>query len=123
MKTAPNYRWQCHRCASTNPPEAEHCLQCGFSAIATGYKILGQENPLTKPISESGQSVMEQLVRVIHILIGCLFLGVMVWALLIAPVFNPWVFWGGLTLGALALSVGIFGSRKAVLQVLFWGWI
>lgn len=123
MKTAPHYQWQCHRCLSTNPPGADRCLQCGFSAAATGYEILGQEDPLSKPMSESGQSVMEQLARVIHILLGCLFLGVMGWALFIAPVFNPWVFWGALLLAALALSVGIFGSRKAVLQVFFWGWI
>jgi len=66
---------------------------------------------------------MEQLARVIHILLGCLFLGVMVWALLIAPAFNPWVFWGAFILGGLAISVGIFGSRKSVLQVFFWAWI
>jgi hypothetical protein len=66
---------------------------------------------------------MEQLVRVIHILLGCLFFGVMVWAAFIATVFNPWVFWGALILSALALSVGVFGSRKTVFQLLFWGWI
>ena len=108
---------------STNPPDTERCTQCGFPAIATGYEILGQEDPLSKPMSESGQSVMEQLARVIHIFFGCLFLGITGWALFVAPVFNPWVFWGGLILGALTLSVGIFGSKKAVLQVLFWGWV
>lgn len=91
--------------------------------MATGYEILGQEDPLSKPMSEAGQSVMEQLARVIHILLGFLFLGVTIWALFIAPVFNPWVFWGALILAALTLAVGIFGSRKAVLQLFFWGWI
>lgn len=66
---------------------------------------------------------MEHLARVIHVVIGCLFLGVTGWAFFIAPLFNPWVFWGSLFLGTVALSVGIFGNRKAVLQVFFWGWI
>jgi len=41
----------------------------------------------------------------------------------IAVTFNPWVFWGGLLIGAALLAIGIFGSRRAVFDLLYVGWV
>lgn len=72
-------------------------------------------------MSELKQLLMEQLARVIHVVTGCLFLGASGWSLFIASAFNPWVFWAGLLIGSALLGVGIFGSRKAALELLYLG--
>ena len=119
----PDYRWQCHRCRTINEPGVEHCRACGFAAIATGYEILGQEDPLSASMSESKQLFWERIARAIHLVVGCLFLGASGWSLFIAATFNPWVFWAGLLIGATLSYIGIFGSRKTVFDLLYTGWI
>ena len=123
MPHQPDYRWQCHRCQTINEPGVECCAACGFAAIATGYEILGQEDPLSASMSESKQLFWERIARAIHIVVGCLFLGASSWSLLIAATFNPWVFWGGLLIGSVLSGIGVFGSRRAVFDLLYVGWV
>ena len=125
MQSRPDYRWQCHRCQTINEPGVERCGACGFSAYATGYEILGQEDPLFADMPESKQLFWERVARVIHLAVGCLFLSAGGWSLFIAATFNPWVFWGGLLIGAALFAIGIFGSRKAVFVLLYFdfGWV
>ena len=123
MQPQPNYRWQCHRCRTINEPGAERCGAYGFAAHASGYEILGQEDPLSVSMSESKLLLMERIARVIHIVAGCLFLSAGGWSLFFATTFNPWVFWAGLLIGALLFAIGIFGSRKAVFVLLSVGWV
>ena len=123
MQPRPDYRWQCHRCRTINDSGIAHCVECGFAAYATGYEILGQEDPLSASISESKQLHMERIARAIHLVAGCLFLGASGWSLFIASTFNPWVFWIGLLIGAALFAIGIFGSRKAAFELLFIGWM
>lgn len=66
---------------------------------------------------------MERIARAIHLVAGCLFLGASGWSLFVAATFNPWVFWAGLLIGAWLFAIGIFGSRKAVFELLSLGWI
>jgi hypothetical protein len=119
----PAYRWRCHRCQKINETGVERCGACGFAAIATGYEILGQEDPLSASMSESKQLFWERIARAIHLVVGSLFLGASGWSLFIAATFNPWVFWAGLLIGTALFGVGIFGSRKAVFELLYWGWV
>ena len=35
----PGYRWSCHICGASNPPELECCHACNFAATATGREI------------------------------------------------------------------------------------
>ena len=72
-------------------------------------------------MSESKQLFWERVARTIHLTVGCLFLGASGWSLFIAATFNPWVFWGGLLIGSVLVSIGIFGSRKMVFDLLFYG--
>ena len=123
MQPKPNYRWQCHRCRAINPPGIAHCVACGFAAIATGYEILGQEDPLSASISESKQLLWERIARAIHLVVASLFLGASGWSLVIAATFNPWVFWAGLLIGSALFGIGIFGSRKAVFVLLYFDFI
>jgi len=123
MPPQPNYRWQCHRCQTINEPGIERCGACGFSAYATGYEILGQEDPLSASIPESKQLFLEGIARAIHLVVGSLFLGASGWSMFIAVTFNPWVFWGGLLIGAVLFAIGIFGSRRAVFDLLYVGWV
>jgi len=58
-----------------------------------------------------------------HLVIGCLFFGASGWSLCIAPTFNPWVFWGGLLIGSALFAIGFLGSRKAVFDLLYIGWV
>ena len=119
----PTYRWQCHRCAASNDPGATKCVECGFSAYATGYEILGQEDPLSVSMPESKQLFWERIARAIHLVVGSLFLGASGWSLFIAATFNPWVFWAGLLIGATLFCIGIFGSRKTVFDLLYFDFI
>ena len=119
--SSPAYRWQCHRCQTINEPGVARCGACGFAAIATGYEILGQEDPLSASMPESKQLFWERIARAIHLVAGCLFLGASGWSLFIAATFNPWVFWAGLLIGAVLVGIGIFGSRRAVFDLLYWG--
>jgi hypothetical protein len=119
MQPQPDYRWQCHRCRTINEPGVERCGACGFSAYATGYEILGQQDPWSAPMSESRELLMERIARVIHLVIGGLFLGAGGWSLFIAPTFNPWGFWGGLLIGSGLFAIGVFGSRKTVFDLLY----
>ena len=123
MKSRPDYRWQCHRCRTINEPGVDRCVECGFAAYATGYEILGQNDPLSASMSESKQSLMERIARAIHLVAGCLFLGASGWSLFVATTFNPWVFWAGLLIGAALFAIGIFGSRRAVCDLLYVGWV
>jgi hypothetical protein len=123
VKPQPTYRWQCHRCRTINEPGIEHCAACGFAAIATGYEILGQEDPLSTSMSESQALLMERIARVIHLVAGGLFLGAAGWSLFVAAIFNPWVFWAGLLIGTILLAIAIIGSRKAVFALLYAGWV
>ena len=123
MQYRPEYRWQCHRCRTINDPGVANCTECGFAAYATGYEILGQETPLSASGSESKQLLMERVARAIHLVAGCLFLGASGWSLFIAATFNPWVFWAGLLIGAALFAIGIFGSRRAVFDLFYVGWV
>jgi hypothetical protein len=123
VQPSPGYRWQCHRCQTINEPGVERCGACGFSAYATGYEILGQQDPLAGSMSESKQLFWERIARAIHLVVGSLFLGASGWSLFIAATFNPWVFWGGLLIGAVLFAIGIFGSRRAVFDLLYVGWV
>jgi len=123
MQSQPDYRWQCHRCRTINDPGVEHCVACGFAAYATGYEILGQKDPLSASKSESKQLFMERIARAIHLVVGCLFLGASGWSLFVATTFNPWVFWAGLLIGAVLFAIGIFGSRRAVFDLFYVGWV
>jgi hypothetical protein len=123
MQPPPDYRWQCHRCKAINDPGAAHCVSCGFAAYATGYEILGQDDPLAAPTSASKQLPMERAARAVHLVVGCLFLGASGWSLFIAATFNPWVFWGSLLIGSALVGIGMFGSRRALFDLLYVGWV
>ncbi len=123
MPSQPDYRWQCHRCQTINEPGVERCGACGFAAIATGYEILGQEDPLSASMSESKQLFWERIARAIHLVVGSLFLSASGWSLFIAATFNPWVFWAGLLIGVTLFYIGILGSRKTAFDLLYFDFI
>lgn len=74
-------------------------------------------------IASKSQSSGEIAARVFHVVIGILLLGVAGWFLFYALPFNPYGFFGLLAFGGVPLWVGIFGTRKAVFQLLFLGWV
>jgi len=78
---------------------------------------------LAGSMSESKQLFWERIARAIHLVVGSLFLGASGWSLFIAATFHPWVFWGGLLIGAVLFAIGIFGSRRAVFDLLYVGWV
>jgi hypothetical protein len=69
------------------------------------------------------QTAGEIVIRIVHIAIGLILIGVAAWFGLITSPQNLYVFWGFLAIGALPLSVAFFGSRKTVFQLLLLGWL
>lgn len=72
-------------------------------------------------MAKKEQGFWETIIRIVHISVGVVALGIAAWFLFWVSPFNPYGFGIFIVFGGVTLLIGIFGNRKEVFKSFFLG--